>query len=129
MKAGVGSAEGLVYFPAVLKILCGVGIAWGVLIFGRRMISAVFGRVFDVNPMMCFSVQAVAVGIVVLFTFVGMPVSSMHVLVGALLGAGIVSGARGVRWRAVSEIALSWVVVVPLAFFAEYSFVLLISFL
>lgn len=44
----------------------------------------------------------------------GLPVSTTHVSVGALIGIGVISG--GAKWRRIGEVAAAWVVTLPIAF-------------
>ncbi|WP_373180617.1 inorganic phosphate transporter, partial [Mycobacterium marinum] len=52
-------------------------------------------------------------GVVMGATVLGLPVSSTHILIGAVLGVGIVN--RATNWALMKPIALAWVITLPSA--------------
>lgn len=54
-----------------------------------------------------------AAGVVMLASVLGLPVSSTHILIGAVLGVGIVN--KAANWNLMKPIALAWVITVPAA--------------
>ena len=50
-----------------------------------------------------------------LVTMQGIPVSSNHVISGAIVGVGATRGKNAVQWKVVREMMTAWVVTIPLA--------------
>ncbi|MFH1127521.1 MAG: anion permease [archaeon] len=107
----------------VMKVVGGVGVGAGMAMWGYRVIRTISSRIVAMDPAMCFVSQISAAIIVLLFTFFGMPVSSVHVVVGTVIGVGLISGARMIHWNVIYEIAGSWVFVVPLSAFVSFAFI------
>lgn len=128
IAAAVGVFSGVV--PAVslgsifgLKLVGGVGIGIGMAVWGYRVIQTISSRIVVMNPAMCFVAQFAAAFVVLFFTFAGMPVSSVHVVVGTVIGVGLISGARTIHWKVIYEIVGSWVFVLPVSAFVSFLFV------
>ena len=65
------------------------------------------------TPSKGFSAQLAAALTVVIASQLDMPVSTTHTLVGAVIGIGLVEGARTINFNSVRTIVLSWVVTLP----------------
>ena len=97
------------------KALGGLGIGVGMATWGYRVMKTISSRIVALNPAMCFASELSAAIIVLFFTFVGLPVSSVHVVVGTVVGVGLISGAQAIHKDVMYEIAGSWIFVVPVA--------------
>lgn len=97
------------------KVLGGLGIGIGMATWGYRVMRTISSRIVVLNPAMCFASELAAAIIVLFFTFVGLPVSSVHVVVGTVIGVGLISGAQAIHKDVIYEIAGSWIFVVPVA--------------
>lgn len=111
---GVGNAIGplLSKYPdkAVhLTIFGGIALAVGAITFGRRVTNAVGKRITPLDLPGAVAAQISAASGVYLFSLLGIPVSTSHSIVGAVIGVGLVKGARAVSKRKVAEIAVGWV--------------------
>ncbi|WP_082704958.1 inorganic phosphate transporter, partial [Tritonibacter horizontis] len=65
-----------------------LGMAMGVLLFGPRLISMVGTQITKLNPMRAYCVSTSAALTVIVASWLGLPVSSTHVAVGAVFGVG-----------------------------------------
>jgi len=100
--------------PDAAGWVAGGSIALGIVTFGRRMMQVVGGRLVRLEPqtaLIAMFGQALAVH---LFALHGSPVSSSQALAGAILGIGIVKGARTIQTRTLVRIVSGWFVT-PLA--------------
>jgi len=66
------------------------------------------------TPTRGFSAELAAAATVVLASRTGIPVSTTHILVGAVLGVGLTRGIAALDMRVVGKIVLSWVVTLPI---------------
>ena len=89
----------------------GLGSYW----YGRRVTNTLAERVTKIDPLEGLSASTVAASLVLLASFVALPVSTTHVSTGAIVGAGLRSGAQAIRWRTVSNLIAAWIITVPAA--------------
>jgi len=99
--------------PIWILLLGGAGIVVGLGTFGRHVIATVGGRITALTPTRGFSAELAAAFTIVLASGTGMPVSTTHTLVGAVLGVGMARGITAIDLKVVSRIFLSWIVTVP----------------
>ena len=94
-------------------LTCGVSLVVGLWFIGREVIATVGENLAKMHPSSGFVAELSAATVVMLASALGLPVSSTHILVGAVLGIGLVN--RNANWRLMKPIALAWVITVPAA--------------
>lgn len=99
--------------PAWILAIGGVGIIAGLVMYGRRVIATVGKGITDLTPSRGFAATLAAATTVVLASGTGLPISTTHTLVGAVLGVGIARGIGAVNMRVVRTIFMSWIVTLP----------------
>ena len=87
----------------------------GSYLYGRRVTTTLAEKVTDIDPLEGLSASAVASALVLLASFVALPVSTTHVATGAIVGAGLGGGSGAIRWSTVFELVLAWLVTLPVA--------------
>lgn len=98
--------------PWVL-ILGGGGIVIGLATFGRHVIATVGKKITQLTPSRGFAAELAAATTIVIASGTGIPVSTTHTLVGAVLGVGLARGIEAIDLRVVGRILVSWVVTIP----------------
>jgi PiT family inorganic phosphate transporter len=96
-----------------ILLLGGAGIVLGLATFGRHVIATVGTGITNLTPSRGFSAELAAASTIVLASGTGLPVSTTHTLVGAVLGVGIARGISAINLGIVGRILISWVVTVP----------------
>ena len=96
-----------------ILVLGGVGIVFGLATFGRHVIATVGAGITNLTPTRGFSAELAAASTIVLASGTGIPVSTTHTLVGAVLGVGIARGISAINLGVVARIFVSWVVTIP----------------
>lgn len=91
----------------------GATIAIGALLAARRVAETLARKITDMNPGEGFAANLATAALVTTASWHGLPVSTTHVSVGALLGIGITT--RRAKWVMVGQIMLAWVTTVPCA--------------
>ena len=81
--------------------------------FGRKVIATVGERITQLTPSRGFAAELAAASTIVVASGTGMPISTTHTLVGAVLGVGMARGIEAIDLRVVSRIFASWLVTVP----------------
>ena len=93
----------------------GVGIGFGLATWGYRVMETVGKKITELTPSRGFAAELAAATTIVLASRMGIPVSTTHTLVGAVLGVGIARGIGAVDLRVVGNIIASWVATLPIA--------------
>lgn len=99
--------------PPWVLLVGGVGIVIGLATFGYRVMRTVGERITELTPSRGFSAEIAAASTVVLASYTGLPISTTHTLVGAVLGVGFARGIAAINLRVVGNIFMSWVITLP----------------
>jgi PiT family inorganic phosphate transporter len=99
--------------PMWVLVLGGIGIVIGLATFGRHVIATVGSKITHLTPSRGFAAELAAATTIVVASGTGMPVSTTHTLVGAVLGVGMARGIEAIDLSVVGRIFLSWVVTIP----------------
>lgn len=100
--------------PAWALALGGVGIVIGLATWGWRVIETIGKKITELTPSRGFAAEFGAALTIVLASRLGMPISTTHTLVGAVLGVGFARGLEAVNLTTTRDIMISWIVTVPL---------------
>jgi len=92
----------------------GLGIAAGISTWGYRVIATLAHRVTDITPSRGFSAEFGTATTVLVCSKLGLPVSTTHVLVGAVVGVGMARGIAALNLRVIGSILRAWLVTVPM---------------
>jgi len=98
-----------------LLALGGVGIALGCLTWGRRVMKTVGSRITSLTNTRGFSVDFGAATTVLIASKLGLPVSTSHTVVGAVIGVGLARGLEAVDLSVIKKIVVSWLLTLPIA--------------
>jgi len=99
--------------PLWILVLGGGGIVLGLATMGYRVMGTIGTRITQLTPTRGFSAELAAAATVVLASRTGLPVSTTHILVGAVIGVGLARGVGAIDLRVIGGIIVSWVVTLP----------------
>ncbi|MBT8067182.1 MAG: inorganic phosphate transporter [Gammaproteobacteria bacterium] len=108
--------------PIWVLMLGGVGIVIGLATFGRHVIATVGRKITQLTPSRGFAAELAAATTIVIASGTGIPISTTHTLVGAVLGVGMARGIEAIDLRVVARIFVSWVVTIPAGAFLAILF-------
>ena len=91
----------------------GVALIAGLWFIGKEVIETVGHNLTKMHPASGFSAELSAAAVVMLSSVLGLPVSSTHILIGAVLGIGLVNHQN--TWGLMKSIVLAWVITLPAA--------------
>ncbi|MCI4364601.1 MAG: inorganic phosphate transporter family protein [Thermoplasmata archaeon] len=94
--------------PVTAAALGGVGLALGVLLWGRPLLERVAFDIVDLDPRLATGAQLSQAGVVLGATVFGLFTSLNQALVGAMVGAGLARHTRTVHWPMVRGILVGW---------------------
>jgi PiT family inorganic phosphate transporter len=100
--------------PLWILVLGGVGIVVGLATLGYRVMRTIGHDITALTPSRGFSAELAAGATVVIASRTGLPVSTTHVAVGAVIGVGLARGLGAIDLRVVGRIVLSWLVTLPI---------------
>lgn len=99
--------------PLWVLVLGGGGIVIGLATFGRHVIATVGRKITQLTPSRGFAAELAAATTIVIASGTGIPISTTHTLVGAVLGVGLARGIEAIDLRVVGRIFVSWVITIP----------------
>ncbi|MGB5588295.1 MAG: inorganic phosphate transporter [Gammaproteobacteria bacterium] len=99
--------------PLWILFLGGIGIVVGLATFGIRVITTVGQKITHLTPSRGFAAELAAASTIVVASGTGMPISTTHTLVGAVLGVGMARGIAAIDMGVVGRIFLSWITTIP----------------
>jgi inorganic phosphate transporter, PiT family len=101
--------------PLWVVVLSAVAIAFGTYAGGWRIIRTLGWSIMKLEPATGMAAQLMGALVIQGATLVGLPVSTTHVITGAVMGVGASRKLSAVRWGVGASIALAWVVTIPAA--------------
>ena len=99
--------------PLWVLALGGIGIVAGLATWGWRVMETIGRSITILTPTRGFCAEFGAATTIVLATKLGLPISTTHTLVGAVLGVGLARGIGAVNLRTVRDVVLSWLITIP----------------
>ena len=111
--ANNGAFEAESALPVWILLLGGFGIVTGLAMWGHRVIRTIGKNITELTPSRGFAAEIAAATTVVIASGTGIPVSTTHTLVGAVLGVGLARGMSALNFGVVGRIFLSWIVTLP----------------
>ncbi|MGO2133668.1 MAG: inorganic phosphate transporter [Halomonas sp.] len=108
-----GDIHGAAAVPWWVLVLGGGGIVVGLVTYGRRVIATVGTGITELTPSRGFAATLAAATTVVLASGTGLPISTTHTLVGAVLGVGLARGIAALNLKVIGTIVISWLITLP----------------
>ncbi|MCP4769538.1 MAG: inorganic phosphate transporter [Gammaproteobacteria bacterium] len=99
--------------PVWILLVGGVGIVLGLAMYGKKVIATVGEKITELTPSRGFACQLAASTTVVIASGTGLPISTTHTLVGAVLGVGFARGIGALNLGVIGNIFMSWVITLP----------------
>ena len=99
--------------PLWILVMGGIGIVVGLATMGYKVMQTIGTRITQLTPSRGFCATLAAAATGVLASRTGLPVSTTHILVGAVLGVGLARGIGALDLRVVGKILVSWVATLP----------------
>jgi inorganic phosphate transporter, PiT family len=111
--AQTGAVAAKSIMPPWILLLGGAGIVIGLVTYGHKVIATVGTGITELTPSRGFAATLGAATTVVVASGTGLPISTTHTLVGAVLGVGLARGIAALNLNVVRMIFLSWIVTLP----------------
>lgn len=108
-----GVIDSAALVPWWVLVLGGGGIVVGLVTYGHKVIATVGTGITELTPSRGFAATLAAATTVVLASGTGLPISTTHTLVGAILGVGLARGMAALNLRVIGTIVMSWLITLP----------------
>lgn len=99
--------------PSWVLLLGGLGIVVGLATYGYKVIATIGKKITELTPSRGFAAELGAASTVVVASGLGLPISTTHTLVGAVLGVGLARGIGALNLGVIGSIFMSWIVTLP----------------
>lgn len=114
-----GSLTAQTHIPIWLLTLGGAGIVIGLATWGWRVIQTIGKKITELTPTRGFSAEFGAAITILIASKFGLPISTTHCIVGAVLGVGLARGISALNLRTLRDIVLSWIITIPASAFVS----------
>jgi inorganic phosphate transporter, PiT family len=101
--------------PLWVTLTCAGAIGVGIYLGGRKVIHTTGMRLSKIKPVHGFTADATSAGIIFFASVLGIPISTTHVAVTAIMGAASSRSTTAVRWTVVRDIFAAWILTIPAA--------------
>ncbi|MBM3208518.1 MAG: inorganic phosphate transporter [Chlamydiae bacterium] len=108
-----GAISDVATVPSWLLAFGGLGIVVGLATWGWRVIETIGKKITELTPTRGFCAEFGAATTILLASKCGLPISTTHCLVGAVLGVGLARGIRALNLGMIKDIVLSWIITIP----------------
>lgn len=123
LKTGAINAQAPV--PTIAMVTFGISLIVGLWFLGKEVIQTVGTRLAEILPVTGFAAELGASAVILLATKMGIPVSSTHILIGAVLGIGILN--KDANWKLMKPIAMAWIITLPVAALSSALFFIILK--
>ena len=113
--------------PQQIMIMFAVALIAGLWFIGKEVIATVGTNLTKIHPASGFSAELASAVVVMAASVLGLPISSTHVLIGAILGIGLVN--RSTNWSLMKPIGLAWIITLPVSSLLSAFAFLFLSFI
>ena len=111
----VGSESGRFVVPTWVILACAIAMGLGTMAGGVRIIKTMGTKIIDLRPIHGFAAETAAAVTILGASHLGLPVSTTHVISGAILGVGSSQRVSAVRWGVTARILWAWVLTIPIS--------------
>jgi PiT family inorganic phosphate transporter len=110
-----GSLAPTAEVPTWVIVSAATAIALGTYVGGWRIIRTMGSRIIKMDPAQGFAAQGAGAAVILSATHAGFPLSTTHVISGAVMGAGAAKRFSAVRWGVAGNIVVAWVLTLSAA--------------
>jgi inorganic phosphate transporter, PiT family len=101
--------------PTWVMAACAIAMGAGTMSGGVRIIKTMGTKIIDLKPIHGFVAETSAAATILAASHLGLPVSTTHVISGAIMGVGSSQRVSAVRWGVTARIAWAWVLTIPIS--------------
>jgi sodium-dependent phosphate transporter len=114
LAAFEGPLEKKTEIPIWVFVGAGCMIVVGLATYGIHVMRTIGNNIASMSPSKAFCVNFASTLVVLIATRAGIPISTTHASVGAVVGVGLAQGVREVNWKVMAKVFLSWILTLPI---------------
>ena len=99
--------------PTWVVVSSASAIALGTYFGGWRIVNTMGSKIIKMDPAQGFAAQGAGAAVILSASHVGFPLSTTHVMSGAIMGAGAAKRLSAVRWGVAGNIVVAWILTLP----------------
>jgi PiT family inorganic phosphate transporter len=115
------------HVPLWVALSCNGVIALGTVFGGWRIVKTMGAKITKLRPIDGFAAETASAASIFLATSLGVPVSTTHVITGAISGVGAAKRLSAVRWGVTLNIVWAWLLTIPLSGLFAYAIYQLVN--
>jgi PiT family inorganic phosphate transporter len=101
------------HIPLWVIMACALVMGLGTASGGFRIIRTMGFSITKITPIQGFAAEASSSIVILLASFLGMPISSTHVIAGGITGAGTARSIQSVHWKTPQKLLFAWIITLP----------------
>lgn len=106
-------AEKGYHVPQIVAVICYLMMALGTLVGGKNVIKTTGTGIVKITPDKGFCAETIGATTVIGCSFLGIPVSTSHSIVGSIIGVGLTNGVKSISWGTAKSILWAWILTIP----------------
>jgi len=99
--------------PTWILMLGGIGIVVGLATYGYKVIETIGSKITEITPSRGFSAEFSTASTVLIFSKLGLPISTTHTMVGSIIGVGFARGISTLNLNIIRHIITTWFITIP----------------
>jgi inorganic phosphate transporter, PiT family len=99
--------------PLWVLVVGGIGIVGGLAVQGKNVIATVGESIIELQPSSGFSAELATATTILIASRLGLPVSTSHALVGAVVGIGLFKSRKNVNFATLKSVFAAWIITIP----------------
>jgi Phosphate/sulphate permeases len=103
------------HIPLWIVLSAHTAIALGTLSGGWRIVKTMGQKIIRLRPIDGFCAETASAASIFMATHLGIPVSTTHVITGAVTGVGVARSVSSVKWQVTLKILWAWILTIPMA--------------
>jgi PiT family inorganic phosphate transporter len=101
------------HIPFWVILSCATVMGLGTASGGFRIIDTMAYSITRITPVQGFAAEASSSIVILLASFLGMPISSTHVIAGGITGVGTAESIKAVQWKTTHKLLIAWILTLP----------------
>jgi inorganic phosphate transporter, PiT family len=101
--------------PFWVQLSCAIAMGLGTSVGGWKIIKTVGGKIMKIRPINGVAADITGASVIFGASFLGVPVSTTHVISSSILGVGSAHRVKGVKWGTAQRMLITWVITLPIS--------------
>jgi len=115
--------------PIWVILICAITMSCGVMSGGWKIIRTMGSKVIKLKPIHGFAAESSAASIIIIASYLGIPLSTTQVISTAIMGVGCTQRLSAVKWGVVGNIVMAWIFTIPICIMLSGIIYSLINFI